>query len=418
MFNKYPELLKKHTDLAKMFDNVDFDVSNTSKVNNYNKIHKCECGSDKLIEDHALGVLMCQNCGQSLEEILDDNPEWKNYDDSDITNARCSAMNPLLPKSSLSTSIGGIGGNWMKTIQRWDSMPYKERSLNNELKKIREICNKMNVTKCIEDDAKIMYKMASDAKHKEGPNAGKYVITRGKNRIGISAACIHIACEKKGTTYTAKEIAEYFGITYAEINKGLKKLRNLINLKQTLHNEFGTPNQFIKRYCNNLKMLNAYSDEAINISSNIEKLNIATEHNPYSIAAACILLIAELHKLKHITKKKLAAEFGISDVTINKTYKKIESYIDIIFDANKVEKIYKENEMISKEDDVIPDEIKERMKLFGIIVPEKENDLNIEEDYQKILNLEKKMNEKRINLINLEKDLSFVKRRVVVRVRN
>ena len=97
-------------------------------------------------------------------------------------------------------------------------------------------------------------------------------------------------------------------------------------------------------------------------------------------------------------------------MTINKTYKKIESYTDIIFDTDKVEKIYKKNENISKEDDIIiPDDIKERMKLFGIIAPgtkDSSNQFSIEEDYIKILDLEKRMNEKRSKLIDLKRELS------------
>lgn len=328
----------------------------------------CKCGNSDLIEDHSQGALICQTCGQVLCEIIDYTPEWKQYDDSDVGNVRCGApINVLLPQSSLSTSIGGMGYNRIKTLHNWHAMPYKERSLNNEFKKIHEICQRMKIPKCVEDDTKIMCKMASECRHKNGRNKGKFIITRGNNRISISAACLFFACQKKSMLYTPREIAESFGIKYAIINRGIKKLRTLIDVKPIVPtNTTGAQNTFIRRFCDNLKILNIHTDEILKIANNIEKLNIGTEHNQYSLAAASILLVAERHKLKHVTKKRLAVEFGISDVTINKTYKKIESLKNIIFDEKNVEMVYNE---ISKSAIDIPDNIKAKMIEFGIVPP-------------------------------------------------
>ncbi len=370
-------LIEKQSSFKQIFEGIDFSVINeSSEVNNCNKdkrnvnqhLNKCsECGSDNLIEDHAGGILVCKICGQVLDQILDYNPEWKQYDDCE-NNARCGgAINPLLPTSSLGTSIAGSFKNRMKTIHSWNQMLYKERSLNNEFKKIHNVCQKYNILKCIEEDTKIMYKMASEFKHQEGKNFGKFVITRGKNRVSISAACLYYACVKKGVIYTPKEIADFYEIKYSEINKGIKHLRKLIDKTFTSKNIISLPSQFIKRYCNSLKILNCYAEEAVNVALNIEKLNIATEHNPYSLAAACILFVAENHKLKHITRKRLAVEFDISDVTINKTYKKIEVYKDIIFDKSKTEKLSKQSVLCEKDDDEIPPEILEKMKQYGVI---------------------------------------------------
>jgi transcription initiation factor TFIIIB Brf1 subunit/transcription initiation factor TFIIB len=398
--------LDKQSNFIKLLEGIDFNVINGSlEVNNYNKDkknishNKCsECGSDDLIEDHAGGILVCKICGQVLDQILDYNPEWKQYDDGD-NNARCGgAINPLLPTSSLGTSIAGAFKNRMKTIHGWNQMLYKERSLNNEFKKIHYVCQKYKILKCIEEDARIMYKMASECKHQEGKNFGKFIITRGKNRVSISAACLYFACVKKGITYTPKEIADFYEIKYSEINKGIKNLRKLISSTFTAKSNLSLPSQFIKRYCNNLKILNCYAEEAVNVALNIEKLNIATEHNPYSLAAACILFVAENHKLKHVTRKRLAAEFDISDVTINKTYKKIEIYKDIIFDKNKTENLSKKSIAYEQEDSEIPPEILEKMKQYGIIsdcqIEEKEEEeikekININEEYDKILLIRK-----------------------------
>jgi len=288
----------------------------------------------------------------------------------------------------------------MKIIQSWNAMPYKERTLNKELTKIHNICQKMDILKCIEDDTQITYKMASECRHKTGKNEGKYMITRGKNRTSIMAACLYFACAKKGMMYTPKEIAEKFGVKYSEMNRGIKNLRKLTDTDKITSTNFEMPNQFIKRYCNNLKMLNIYAEEATQISTNVEKLGIATDHNPYSVAAACILTIVEKYKLKHITKKKLAAEFGISDVTIGKAHKKMEPFIKTIFDDIKVNQMCTDREKESKDDDDIPEEIKEKMRQFGILAPEPNKpEAESVHEYHKLVELEKQLHKNKEEII-------------------
>lgn len=378
IFSNKNDIFNKQINFINNIEGIDFSVLNVSSevnnsVNNF-KLNKKNIGfcqdcnnSDSIEEDNIHGFLICKLCGQVLEQLLDYNPEWKNYDEGDNNNARCGgSINPLLPSSSVGTAISTGFNHRMKMIQCWNSMQYRERSLNKEFKKIAEVCQKFNILKCVEDDAKIMYKMVNDSKHEDGKNKGKFIITRGKNRIGISAGCLYIACVKKGITHTPKEISDMYDIDYSEVNKGIKNVRKLINNTMQIKNNISHPSQFIKRYCNNLKILSCFTDEAIKVALNVEKLNIGTEHNPYSIAAACILMIAEKNKLKQITKKKLAAEFEISDVTINKTFKKIEVYKNIIFDKQKTELYSKNNIQEIDDDNEIPEIIIQKMIKFGI----------------------------------------------------
>jgi transcription initiation factor TFIIIB Brf1 subunit/transcription initiation factor TFIIB len=365
MFKKYPELLKKQEEFSKLLNPI---IGN-------NNDDICDCEKCDLIEDYSQGYVVCRNCGQILREIIDNNPEWKYYDDNDASNIRCGAIiNLLLPKSSLGTTIGGFGKTRTKTLQCWSAMPHNERTLNNDFKTIHEIATKLELLKCIEEDTKIMYKMATEAKYTEGEKKGKTMITRGNSRLSVSAACMAKACEKRGSPYVLKEIAEQYGISYSEINRGMKRLEKTLatkNNQQNQNNHYNQrnnkhvlQNQFVRRYCDNLHMLTVHTDEVMKVSNNIEKLNIATEHNPYSLAAATILLVAEVHKLKNINKKKIAAEFNISEVTITKAYKKLEEYKNTIIDTNKTNTVF--NTMENEEE--IPDEIKQKMKEFGVVV--------------------------------------------------
>jgi len=363
VFSGKNELFNKQLD----FMNEIEIVENNSHNKNSNKEVFCsDCQNYELIdEDTSQGNYICKLCGVVLGYMLDYSPEWKQYEDGDV-NARCSGyINPLLPISSMGTFISGSCSNRIKLINNWNSMQYKERSLNNEFKKIHNICQKYSILKCIEDDAKIMFKMISECRHENGKNKGKFVITRGKNRISISAACLYVSCSKKEIAYTPKEIADMYNITHSEMNKGIKNLRKLITNNSSTKNSVSHPSQFIKRYCNKLQILNCYNSEALTVATNVEALNIATEHNPFSIAAACIMLVVEKNKIKKITRKKLADEFEISDITIIKTFKKIEIYKKILFDK-KLTDLYIKNFSEVETEEQIPDEVLIKMKEFGV----------------------------------------------------
>ena len=101
------------------------------------------------------------------------------------------------------------------------------------------------------------------------------------------------------------------------------------------------------------------------VDINIEKLNIASSHTPCSSAAASILLIAEINNLDHITKKKLANQFEISDSTIFETYKEMAPYKNVLVNNDSTNAIVKQinKDMITQE---VPQDVLERMKKFGI----------------------------------------------------
>lgn len=380
-------------------------VNNQSK--NTNKINKCpSCLEGEIMEDYSQGNIVCKNCGQVLEGIIDFNPEWKQFDDDDKANGRCGMpINIHLPQSSLGTTIAGMGRSRIKILHGWNAMPYNERSLNNEFKTIKDACLRGGIMKCVEDDAIVLYKTANESKN-IGTKKNRTVITRGLNRISINAGCVFFACSRNGVTRTSKEIANLYGINDTEMNRGCKNLLKLLKNKN-VSMKMGTskPENFIKRYCDDLKIKNIYTDEAIKIASNIEKLNIASGHTPYSSAAASILLMAEIYNLKSITKKKLAKEFNISDVTITKTYSEIQNYRDVLLNNKKTEEIVKKIN-IDMENETTPPEILERMKKFGlvddsVVIVEKIDEINttniLEKKYETIIDMLNKIDKEDIS---------------------
>jgi transcription initiation factor TFIIB len=351
-----------------------------------------ECGCADFVEDTSRGIIFC-GCGQVIiDSIYDDGSEKRSYDD-DGEPARCGMVhNRLLPQSSLGTRITARGK--LRKLQIWSAMPYKERSDNTMFKRIHEICTTHHIVRKIEDDAKILCKKVSGTLHTNGKNVGKMVITRGFNRAGIVAGCLFIACRRNDETRSTKEIASYFAVDEKDVNKGIRSLLTILD-DDDIVDDIGTSKiiHFIKRKCDELQIQAKYANIAITIAKNIDRLNIASNHTTYSLAAASILLMADINGIKSITKKRLSnAFYNLSDVTIGKTYKQIKNLRNILTDNIKVNEI-----MIDvakqKTKRIITKEVWDKMVQFGIdtskyilegmgdeyIASDNPNNLNIQE---------------------------------------
>ena len=62
---------------------------------------------------------------------------------------------------------------------------------------------------------------------------------------------------------------------------------------------------------------------------NIQKIQIANSHTPISIAIGAIYLVIYMNNV-NISKKELSRIFDISQVTIKKTFNKLEPFINIL----------------------------------------------------------------------------------------
>ena len=336
--------------LFDLLDQIDYTKENEelqileqefSEIENGKFCKKCKT-SDHIAEDTAQGIIVCIGCGIILSEIFDDNPEWRQYGGEDGKEgfARCgNPTNFFLPQSSLGTSIACSNRSKIKILHGWSAMPYKERSLNIVLKEIQSKCRIAGIMKCIEDDAKILYKNISESKHLAGKNEGKTVIIRGSNRKSLIAACVFFACKRKGKTRSPKEIAKLFDLKYKSITKGCKTFQKLIKLKHLQDDtKISNPEHFITRYCRELHITNEYIDQVLKIAKNIQKLKLASMHTPFSVATGSILLVVDLNRL-NIERKVIATKFGVSEVTVIKTYKKIEEYKNILTNDELTDKI-------------------------------------------------------------------------------
>ena len=280
------------------------------------------------------GFMCCSNksCGIIYKDVIDHSAEWRYYGADDNQSGdptRCGMpINPLLKESSFGCKVlGGYTNTYeMQKIRRyteWQSMPYKEKSLYDEFQRITIISQNSGIPKIIIDDAIRYHKKISETK-----------TFRGINRDGIIAASIYIACRVNDYFRTAKEIATIFNLDNTSATKGCKNAVSIINeLENDLDNNNKmilnetTPIIFIDRYCSKLSINSELTKVCKFIALRIENNNLIPENTPHSIAAGIVYFIASICNL-NITKKSVSTISKISEVTINKCFKKLEQLQD------------------------------------------------------------------------------------------
>ncbi len=291
----------------------------------------CElCDSVLRITQDGFYLCTSDQCGLLYTDVIDETAEWRfhNAEDSKSADpARCGMpINPLLAESSYGCKILYSSGSSyeMRKLRRyneWQSMSYKEKSQYEEFQRITIIANNSGIPKIIIDEALRYHKKISEHR-----------TFRGLNRDGIIAASIYVACRTLGCPRTAKEIATIFNLNNASSTKGCKNAISIINeIESDLHNNEKTnlgitkPESFIERYCSKLNMNKELTKVSMFVAMLIQHHNIIPENTPHAIAAGIVYFIAQICKL-NISKKDVNNISEISEVTINKCYKKLEAH--------------------------------------------------------------------------------------------
>ena len=274
--------------------------------------------------------LTCSNkkCGIIYKDTLDQAAEWRYYgaDDSKSVNpTRCGMpINPLLRESSYGCKVicNGRSTYEMRKIRRyteWQSMPYKEKAQYDEFERIKLLAKNADLPKIIIDEALRYHKKISEQQ-----------TFRGLNRAGVLAASIYISSRIHNLPRTAKEIAVMFHLDNTSATKGCKNAVNILNkIEKNMNNLEKThfcdtkPIAFIDRYCSRLNINCELTKVAQFVALRIEKNNLMPENTPHSTAAGIVYFIGCICNL-NLTKRDVNLVSEISEVTINKCYKKLE----------------------------------------------------------------------------------------------
>lgn len=287
------------------------------------------CGSHLIIMEDGFPTCTNTDCCIIYKDVLDYSPEWRFYGAED-KNAndptRCgNPINPLLVESSFGCKVlcNNKSSYEMKKIRKWtewQSMPHKEKSLYDEFQFITTMAQNAGIPKIFIDDAMVLHKDISEQK-----------MFRGMNRDGIKSASIYISCRLNGCPRTAHEIAEIFKLDKTSATNGCSMAVNILhNIERNIDPAQKTnlcvtlPSSFIDRYSSRMNFNKEMTMLAKFVTNKIEKNNIVTDNIPHAIAAGVIYFVSQIYGL-NINKVDIKNISGVSEVTINKCYKKLDN---------------------------------------------------------------------------------------------
>jgi transcription initiation factor TFIIB len=292
------------------------------------------CNAILMIMDDGFPTCTNPGCSVIYTSTLDYSPEWRFYgaDDKNANDpTRCgNPINPLLMESSFGCKVMATSNMSyeMKKIRKWtewQSMPHKEKSLYNEFQFITIMAQNAGIPKILIDEAMSIHKDISEQK-----------MFRGLNRDGIKSASIYISCRLNGCPRTAHEIAEIFQLDKASATNGCSMAVNILhNIERSMESsqqvdlQMTTPSSFIERYCSKLNMNPELTMLCKFIANKLEHQNIITDNTPHAIAAGIVYFVSYYCNL-NASKNNIKQISGVSDVTINKCFKKMENIRDIL----------------------------------------------------------------------------------------
>ena len=272
------------------------------------------------------GFLACtnKNCGVIFRDVLDHSAEWRNYGESASDPTRCGMpVNPLLQQSSFGCRVvcQSSSSYEMRKIRRytdWQAMPYSEKAQYDEFIRITALASEAGIAKMIIDDALRYHKKVS-----------QHQTFRGLNRDGIIAASIYVSCRINAFPRTAKEIAAIFKLDVASATKGCKNAVTIINEieEDTPSDECTsfartTAVSFIARFCSRLAISANLTKLCQFVAVKLDKNNWVPENTPHAKAAGVVYFVSSVCGTTR-TKQEVHRVSDISEVTINKCYKKL-----------------------------------------------------------------------------------------------
>ena len=98
-----------------------------------------------------------------------------------------------------------------------------------------------------------------------------------------------------------------------------------------------TPSSFIERYCSKLNVNSELTMLAKFIAKKVETRNLILDNTPHAIASGIVFLISYMCNL-NISKNDIKQICGVSEVTINKCFKKLFNLKDELIPACILEK--------------------------------------------------------------------------------
>ena len=288
------------------------------------------CLHQKLVCDKDLGEQICINCGEVLEQKMNDARAESSYD-SFMENTRTGPATSLtMHNRGLSTIIGKSNHDFvgkplgyqmkhsMNRMRLWDSRSQvkttSERNLKNALYEMAKLKEKMSLSDAIIERAAYLYRKAAKAR-----------LVRGRTIKSVVGACMYVACRDMNTTRTIIDISNHLQEKRKLIAKSYRMLFQ--NLRLTV--SITDPINNIIKFANNLQLPEITKREAIKIFDILKEKELTAGKKPDAVAATMIYM-ACIRTNVNLSQSEISRISGISVVTIRNRFNDFRKYVKLV----------------------------------------------------------------------------------------
>jgi transcription initiation factor TFIIB len=302
-------------------------------MQNIEDINRCpSCGSLHLSKDYNRAELVCDDCGLVIDEdFIDPGPEWRSFDEPQHLKRNRVGLPPTytIHDKGLSTTIGYDNkDSYGKSIpsrnraqvfrlRKWQNRVKiyngSERNLAIALSTLDRMASSLGLPRNVRETAALTYRKASKSK-----------LVKGRSIEGVAAASLYAACRQCNVPRTLDEISAISNVLKREIGRNYRRIAKGIGLKSIPTN----PEDYISRFCSELKLSSDVKSMANDILKEAAKKRIISGKCPTGLAASS-LYIASVLCSEHRTQYEVARVAGVTEVTIRNRYKELIKKLDI-----------------------------------------------------------------------------------------
>jgi len=275
-------------------DNEEKNKQNKNKLAVEETVKCPVCGSTHLTKDHSRAELYCEKCGLVIDgEIMDHGPEWRAFDsDQREKRARVGApMTYTIHDKGLSTTIGWQNrdsyGHTIPTrnraqlyrLRKWQTRTRisngTERNLAIALTALDRMSSSLGLPRNVRETAAMIYRRAVRQK-----------LIRGRSIEGVTAAVLYAACRQCNVPRTLEEISSIAQMAKKEVGRNYRNISRKLQLKLLPT----TPQDYISRFCSQLKLSNDVQVKTIEILKQAASKELTSGRGPTGLASAALYI--------------------------------------------------------------------------------------------------------------------------------
>jgi len=289
------------------------------------------CSESIKITDFETGEVICQNCGEVLQDkISSDRKDSNVFTTSEYTSHFGSKSSLRFHDMGLATIIGKFNHDStgkpveykmrpvMNRMRFWDARSHtknsSERNLRTALSEMEKLKEKLCLSDAVIERSAYIYRKAARAQ-----------LIRGRSIIGMVGACVYVACREMDVTRTIIDISNNLQESRSSIAKYYRILFQ--NLRLTV--SVPDPIRCIIKIANNLDIPENTKRESIHIFDTLKEKKLIAGKKPDSVAAA-VIYMAGIKTGVNLSQQKISKVSGITVVTIRNRCKEYIKHVKLI----------------------------------------------------------------------------------------